>query len=93
MITTESYLLLIIVWIAWCGLHSALICVPVTDHFERVLGANFRFYRLAYNLISIATLAVPAFLLSAVSLALPVGNTVRIYAGKTHSGGSPSSEQ
>ena len=62
MITTESYLLLILVWIAWCGLHSALICVPVTDHFERVLGANFRFYRLAYNLISIATLTVPVFL-------------------------------
>jgi protein-S-isoprenylcysteine O-methyltransferase Ste14 len=62
MITTESYLLLILVWIAWCVLHSALICVPVTDHFERVLGANFRFYRLAYNLISIATLAVPVFL-------------------------------
>jgi steroid 5-alpha reductase family enzyme len=62
MITIESYLLLILVWIAWCGLHSALTCVPVTDHFERVLGTNFRFYRLAYNLISIATLAVPVFL-------------------------------
>lgn len=62
MLTTESYLLLIIVWTAWCGLHSALICIPVTDHFETVLGANFRFYRLAYNLISIATLAVPVFL-------------------------------
>ena len=62
MITTESYLLLIVAWTAWCGLHSALICVPVTNHFDRVLGENFRFYRLAYNLISIATLAVPVFL-------------------------------
>ncbi len=62
MITTESYPLLIVVWIAWCGLHSVLICVPVTNYFERLLGANFRFYRLAYNLISIATLAVPVFL-------------------------------
>ena len=62
MITTESYLLLIVAWTAWCGLHSALICVPVADYFERLLGANFRFYRLAYNLISIATLAVPVFL-------------------------------
>lgn len=40
MITTESYPLLIVVWTAWCGLHSVLICVPVTNYFERLVGTE-----------------------------------------------------
>ena len=35
--------------------------MPVTDYPEKLLGEGFRFYRLAYNLISSVTLAVPVF--------------------------------
>jgi protein-S-isoprenylcysteine O-methyltransferase Ste14 len=59
MISIERYLLLIILWLAWCGLHSVLISIPVTNALERLLGVNFRFYRLIYNLISIVTLIAP----------------------------------
>lgn len=56
---TETYLLLILAWLSWCGLHSALISTPVTNYFEKLLGERFRFYRLTYNLFSAVTLAVP----------------------------------
>lgn len=58
---TETYLLLIISWLSWCGLHSFLISVPATNYLEKLLGERFRFYRLVFNLISSATLAVPLF--------------------------------
>ncbi len=57
--SSETYLLLILTWVCWCGLHSALISVSVTNYLEKLLGERFRFYRLAYNLFSSATLAVP----------------------------------
>lgn len=57
--STETYLLLIAAWLSWCGLHSYLISVPVTNYLEKQLGGCFRFYRLAYNLISSVTLVVP----------------------------------
>jgi len=50
---------LLILWllvIAWCILHSAMISVSVTDYFKKRLGSKFRFYRLSFNLISILTL-------------------------------------
>lgn len=59
MISIERYLLLIILWLAWCALHSVLISLAVTNALERLLGENFRFYRLVYNLISIVTLIAP----------------------------------
>ena len=57
--STETYLLLILVWLSCCGLHSALISAPVTNYLEKLLGERFRFYRLTYNLFSAVTLAVP----------------------------------
>ena len=51
-----DYLLLAILWAAYCALHSALIAVPVTDCFRRVLGPCYRFYRLFFNLVSVGTL-------------------------------------
>lgn len=72
MLTIESYLLLAILWVSWCGLHSVLICLPVTSALETLLGPYFRFYRLAYNLISIVTLIAPVF----VSLSLQRSETV-----------------
>jgi steroid 5-alpha reductase family enzyme len=72
MIIIESYLLLIVLWLSWCGLHSVLICIPVTSALETLLGAYFRFYRLAYNLISIITLIAPVL----VSLSLQSSETL-----------------
>lgn len=72
MIIIESYLLLIVLWLSWCGLHSVLICIPVTSALETLLGAYFRFYRLAYNLISIVTLIAPVL----VSLSLQSSETL-----------------
>lgn len=57
-----NYLLFIVAWLSWCGLHSFLICPPVLTYLEKLLGETFRFYRLSYNLVSLITLAFPAFL-------------------------------
>jgi protein-S-isoprenylcysteine O-methyltransferase Ste14 len=53
--TEIDYAILAGWWIAWCGLHSGLIAPPVTEWFRRRLGEGFRFYRLAYNLVAVAT--------------------------------------
>ncbi len=49
-------ILLSLLVIAWCIMHSALISCSVTDALHRRLGAAFRFYRLFFNLISALTL-------------------------------------
>ena len=51
-----KYLMLSLLVIAWCVLHSAMISVTVTEYFKNRLGPNFRFYRLFFNLIAILTL-------------------------------------
>ncbi len=51
-----KYLCAVLAWILWCGLHSALISITVTDFAKEKLGGSFRFYRLFYNGVSIATL-------------------------------------
>ncbi len=62
MVAVESYLLLTLVWTSWCVVHSLMICIPVTNYLETQLGIHFRFYRFAYNLIAITTLALPLLL-------------------------------
>ncbi len=52
-----KFVYLTILWIAWCALHSGLITRSVTGYFERRLGHRFRFYRLMFNGVSLATLA------------------------------------
>ena len=59
----QNYILLAILWIAYCVVHSALISVTVTDFFNRFLGNKYRFYRLFFNIFSIATL-VPLLMYS-----------------------------
>ena len=59
----QNYILLSILWIAYCVAHSALISVTVTDFCERSLGNKYRFYRLFFNAFSIATL-VPLLMYS-----------------------------
>jgi protein-S-isoprenylcysteine O-methyltransferase Ste14 len=53
-----DHLLLALSWAAYCAVHSALIAVPVTEFFRRVLGPHFRFYRLFFNLFSLGTLVL-----------------------------------
>ena len=49
-------LYLLLGWVVWCALHSALISITVTEQMKRVLGSGFRFYRLFYCAFSVATL-------------------------------------
>jgi protein-S-isoprenylcysteine O-methyltransferase Ste14 len=43
-------------WVLWCAFHSALISITVTEYMKRKLGNGFRFYRIIYNTVSVATL-------------------------------------
>jgi len=51
-----EYLILSILLILWCALHSAMISISVTEYFKRFLGSNYRFYRLLFNITSILTI-------------------------------------
>ena len=50
------YILLIILWILWCVLHSALISLSLTESLRNRFPNGFRFYRILYNIFSVATL-------------------------------------
>ncbi len=58
-----DHILLIILWIAWCSVHSALISITVTDFLRQRFPDGFRYYRIFYNLFAILTL-VPVMLYS-----------------------------
>ena len=51
-----KYLILALLVIAWCVLHSVMISVSVTEYLKNRLGPIFRFYRLFFNLVAILTL-------------------------------------
>ena len=51
-----AHLLLGLTWRAYCMIHSVLASVSVKKYFEKLLGNNFKHYRLAYNLIAFLTL-------------------------------------
>jgi protein-S-isoprenylcysteine O-methyltransferase Ste14 len=51
-----KYILLALLWSAWCFLHSALISLRVTAFVKRRLEDRFRFYRLLYNAFALVTL-------------------------------------
>jgi methanethiol S-methyltransferase len=46
----------VLLWILWCTLHSTLIATAVKDYLRKKLGDWFRFYRLFFNAVSLATL-------------------------------------
>jgi protein-S-isoprenylcysteine O-methyltransferase Ste14 len=52
----QDYIVLSLLWIAYCVVHSALISIKVMDFLKRVLGAKYRFYRLFFNTFSVGTL-------------------------------------
>jgi methanethiol S-methyltransferase len=58
-----GYLILALLWITFCVLHSALISITVTDYLQRKLRNAYRFYRLFYNIFSIVTL-IPVVIFS-----------------------------
>ena len=51
-----EYLILSLLLILWCVIHSAMILIAVTEYVKKRLGSNYRFYRVFFNLISILTL-------------------------------------
>ena len=51
-----KYVILSVLVIAWCFLHSAMISVSMTEYFHKRLGSAFRFYRLFFNMVSALTL-------------------------------------
>ena len=81
MIAIEHYLLLVTLWVCWCGLHSLLISVAVSQYLEKVLAEHVRYYRIIYNLISAVTLIVPV----SFSLVMQRSETV-LMAWPDHSG-------
>ncbi len=53
---TQDLILLALLWISYCVVHSGLISITVTDFFKRRLGGKYRFYRLFFNIFSLSTL-------------------------------------
>jgi protein-S-isoprenylcysteine O-methyltransferase Ste14 len=51
-----KYIILSLLVVAWCVLHSAMISVSVTEYIKKRLGTRFRFYRLFFNLVALLTL-------------------------------------
>jgi methanethiol S-methyltransferase len=56
-----DYLLLAALWIVWCVVHSGMISITVTGFFRRRLGSYYRFYRVFYNFLAVATV-IPVIL-------------------------------
>jgi protein-S-isoprenylcysteine O-methyltransferase Ste14 len=52
----RTYLCVALAWSAYLALHSAMISITVTDYLRSSLGDRFRFYRLFFNVVAIATL-------------------------------------
>jgi protein-S-isoprenylcysteine O-methyltransferase Ste14 len=51
-----DYFVLALLWIIWCALHSGMISLRATEYLQRRFGSYFRFYRLVFNLVAVATL-------------------------------------
>ena len=51
-----DYLLIALLWAAYCALHSFLISIRFTDLMKRPLKEYYAFYRLFYNVISVVLL-------------------------------------
>jgi methanethiol S-methyltransferase len=58
-----KYTALIMLWIIWCVIHSSLISSSLNKHVKNRLERYYKFYRLFYNLVALATL-IPLILYS-----------------------------
>ena len=52
----SSMYILALLWTLWCCLHSLLISRRFTSRMKVMLGANYAYYRLCYNIFSLLTL-------------------------------------
>jgi protein-S-isoprenylcysteine O-methyltransferase Ste14 len=52
---TPQHLTVAALWILWCFLHSLMIAPTVTARLKARLGDRFRFYRLFFNIVALAT--------------------------------------
>jgi protein-S-isoprenylcysteine O-methyltransferase Ste14 len=52
-----QYILLIVLWIAWCALHSALVSLSLAEPLRKRFTQVARYYRIVYNIVSVVTLA------------------------------------
>jgi len=50
------YILLVLLWVAWCALHSALISPAVTERLQARFPNSVRYYRILYNLFAVVSL-------------------------------------
>ncbi|HEY9052790.1 MAG TPA: hypothetical protein VIQ03_14660 [Gammaproteobacteria bacterium] len=57
-VASTDHILLAVLAIVWCALHSWLISISVTEYLKKQLGSGYRYYRLFYNGFSLASLAV-----------------------------------
>ena len=57
------YIPLVILWIAWCFIHSGMISITVTGYMKTKLGKFYKFYRIIFNSVALITL-VPLILYS-----------------------------
>lgn len=51
-----EYIILILLWISYCVLHSILISTTATEFLKRKLKKAYKYYRLFYNIIALVTL-------------------------------------
>lgn len=51
-----EYFFLAFFWIGWCMIHSGMISIRTTELLKSHLGARYRFYRLFFNVVAVATL-------------------------------------
>lgn len=55
------YFFLMILWVGWCSLHSALVSLPLTEALRKKFPNRFRYYRIIYNFFAAVTL-IPVLL-------------------------------
>ncbi len=58
-----KYIILILLLIIWCAVHSAMISISVTEYLKRRMGTMFCYYRLFFNFIALLTF-IPIILYS-----------------------------
>ncbi len=94
-----EYILLFILWILWCALHSLMISEVVVSGIRQKYGDRYRYYRIFFNLVSVLTL-IPVVIYSGslqidpfftwsgawrpVQFLLALGAIALFYAGSRH---------
>src|SRR6266496_1816347 len=53
---SKEHWLLMILWLAYCIMHSVLADVGIKIYIQKVMGSAFKFYRPVYSLFSLVTL-------------------------------------